>query len=165
MEIKTCTKCLKEKPIAEYHKNRTKCGGYEHHCKDCRREERIGWYNKNPFKYRRHSKEWKERTRTQRAKQSYGWRQKNMEHLKEYVKNHPLTKLRRKTYYLIERGEIEKTPCVICGDLKVHAHHIKPEPEAIRFYCQKHHSRLHRYIRYINWRTIQANERYLKDRV
>ena len=36
MTTKTCSKCNKEKPIEEFHKNKRRCGDYRPDCKECR---------------------------------------------------------------------------------------------------------------------------------
>jgi len=37
--FKECTKCGEEKPLVEFHRDRTKPGGYKAECKSCRRDE------------------------------------------------------------------------------------------------------------------------------
>lgn len=51
---------------------------------------------------------------------------------------------RTKTDYLINKGLIIKTPCVICGSEKSEAHHFNyNDPWDVKFYCRKHHMEKH----------------------
>jgi len=162
--MKQCTTCNEHKELSEFHKNKCRVDGYMHQCKPCRKTARIGYYTNRKPHYLRKNAEYRKK-RPDWASRAYAWRQKNMEHVKEYVANHPLTKLRMQTYRLIVNGTILKTPCRICGKIQVESHHYLPEPMAVRFYCKKHHARLHRMIRYKHWRTVQANDRWQKDRI
>lgn len=45
----------------------------------------------------------------------------------------------------IQRGELEKGPCEVCGAEKVDAHHEDyTKPLDVRWLCSKHHAEVHR---------------------
>jgi hypothetical protein len=50
--------------------------------------------------------------------------------------------------YHVKVGHIIKGPCVVCGALKVHAHHPRGYDAAhrldVEWYCPKHHKEVHR---------------------
>lgn len=48
--MKTCRKCKHEKPLEDYHLNKTNPDGLENRCKQCRKEEAYKRYQKNWFK-------------------------------------------------------------------------------------------------------------------
>jgi ribosomal protein S27AE len=45
----------------------------------------------------------------------------------------------------LKHGELIKTPCEVCGEAKVDAHHDDyKSPLAVRWLCRRHHVRLHK---------------------
>jgi len=47
--MKTCTKCLSEKPISEFYKQKVNSkDGYQSHCKVCDNARKAAWKRKNP---------------------------------------------------------------------------------------------------------------------
>jgi len=55
------------------------------------------------------------------------------------------TKCRRKTSQLVRSGKIKKKPCIICSEIKVHAHHEDyNDPYKILWLCRIHHEDIHR---------------------
>ncbi|WP_291409970.1 hypothetical protein [Devosia sp.] len=45
----------------------------------------------------------------------------------------------------LKSGALIKTPCEVCGEPKVDAHHDDYRfPLAVRFLCRRHHVRLHK---------------------
>lgn len=54
---------------------------------------------------------------------------------------------RRKLYYALEAGRIERQPCEVCGNTQVDAHHDDyAEPYEVRWLCRQHHMEHHRRI-------------------
>lgn len=58
----------------------------------------------------------------------------------------------RRAHYLvaqaIRKGQLVLSPCEVCGDPKVDAHHDDPaDAMTIRCLCRKHHRRLHARLR------------------
>lgn len=68
---------------------------------------------------------------------------------KEKYANSPLERIRssvrRKTRFAIERGELQREPCFMCGSSKSDAHHPDySSPMAVTWLCRPHHNQLHR---------------------
>lgn len=54
------------------------------------------------------------------------------------------------TAYAVRIGTLIKKPCIICGELKVEAHHEDyTKPMEIIWFCRKHHS-IHHYPNSVN---------------
>jgi len=64
---------------------------------------------------------------------------------KPYKKNNPeKIKAHRKVRQAIERGEMERQPCEVCGDEPTDAHHEDySKPLEVRWLCRKHHMEVH----------------------
>lgn len=60
MEKKTCTKCKLEKPLSEFHKDKSEKDGYTFRCKDCRNNYYNQYYLNNPEKAVEKNKKQKE---------------------------------------------------------------------------------------------------------
>lgn len=53
-------------------------------------------------------------------------------------------KARNYLHVYLKRGKVKKTPCVVCGDPKVQAHHPDySKPLEVVWLCLKHHRELH----------------------
>ena len=54
----------------------------------------------------------------------------------------------RARWYLhtyLKRGKVTKSPCAVCGDIKVEAHHADySKPLVVLWLCRLHHKELHR---------------------
>lgn len=78
------------------------------------------------------------------------WYLKNRTHvinrMVAYSRTRPIqVKCRRITYNLVKSGILNKFPCRVCGDEKVHAHHTDyTKPYKVMWLCKKHHYELHR---------------------
>ena len=49
-----------------------------------------------------------------------------------------------KVWKAIHNGKLKKLSCVVCGEIKVHAHHSNyDEPLNVIWLCSVHHKRLH----------------------
>jgi len=79
-------------------------------------------------------------------------RNANKEHYRKYYKeyyyNRPISKKQAwsKLRQAIDRGEVTKKPCAICGSSKnIEAHHFNYEkPLEVVWLCKKHHKETHR---------------------
>lgn len=53
--------------------------------------------------------------------------------------------VRRKTRQAISKGELIKLPCLVCGEIKVEAHHEDySKPFDVIWVCRKHHNQYHK---------------------
>ena len=90
------------------------------------------------------------------------WKDKNREKIKEYqrsyyLKNKPREREKARARYkkevayahtlvkrAIEKGELVRGPCVICGEAKSEGHHEDyTKPLEVIWLCKKHHRQLH----------------------
>lgn len=60
--MKTCSKCKKDKPLTEFHKNRSRPDGHQGQCKPCKAEVQKQWYEKNKARHVQNVQENKKRT-------------------------------------------------------------------------------------------------------
>ena len=81
---------------------------------------------------------------TERCKK---WRKKPgnmkkvMKNSQDYQKKNPL---RLKSWQEVRHQKIEKRPCQVCGDKKVHAHHPEQDkPLLVTHLCPFHHKAVH----------------------
>lgn len=64
---------------------------------------------------------------------------------KIHLSNFDRRETRKKTAKLIEKGEIQKTPCEVCGETKTQVHHYDYlDPLNVAFLCEKHHREWHK---------------------
>ena len=101
--LKICSKCKKEKPLSEYHKNKTQPDGYHNWCKKCLIEFRIN-YKEKKHKY---DKQYHLDNRERKCEIASDWYYDNIDRAKEkcheYYINHKdehleRTREWRKTY-------------------------------------------------------------------
>jgi len=93
MQTKVCSKCGKEKPLSEFHKDKVQVSGLACRCKDCKKE-----YNRirNSF------------NKEQRSKKSREYYLKHRNKILERQKKDPNKRKREKIYNLEHREEINK---------------------------------------------------------
>ena len=120
--MKQCTKCKVFKPLEMFSKNRRSPDNYQHHCKPCHSSYNSG-------------------TKRRKTANRQKWERENPKaHRANEVVNRALA-----------NGEIFKTPCEVCGQVKfVRAHHESYEPDhhlMVNWLCQEHHDERHRQIR------------------
>lgn len=132
---KQCFKCKIMKPIAEFYKHKTMKDGYLNKCKDCaKRDIRIFRRDNDHVREydRKRAKTEKRKTFTKFYNEQ--WRLLNPDSWKAHWTVHNA----------INRGELIKQPCKICGELKVHAHHKDySKPLDVEWFCARHHSKYH----------------------
>lgn len=75
--MKLCSCCLKQKPVAEFYKDRTAKDGYSYQCKDCKKERQYAFNEKNQERrqkvqqkyFQQHKSKFLERNRRRYASQ------------------------------------------------------------------------------------------------
>jgi len=127
-----CKKCGIKKPDSGFDKNKTYKSGFSSCCITCRRA-----YDKVRNKLPHRSRVAYSKTVRGRAVNNAGckkWR--NSHRLESSVQQ----KLRR----AVKSGRVDKHPCEVCGDVKVHGHHDDySKPLSVRWLCHKHHREHH----------------------
>lgn len=56
--MKQCIKCKNQKPLSEYHKDKTKRDGFVSACKQCKNKYRKKYYEENASRLKSYSSEW-----------------------------------------------------------------------------------------------------------
>lgn len=170
---KKCTKCgvMKEEP--EFNKSSRNKSGLRSECKECQKKAystyRLENYDKELTRCRAKDKRYiangKRKEWTKRWKSS----EKGKEWVKAYDKKYKSSdrgrelnaiaaKKRRATpeykakdkcwnlaQYAITKGILVREPCVICGEMKVEAHHEDYfKPLEVKWLCAKHHRDRHK---------------------
>jgi hypothetical protein len=103
-----------------------------HICSGCKQEKDI-----KPSK----SRAWRPAIQNYEIRYSYRCNECNKESVAKWRKKNPIKhKAHRAVYTALRSGFIKKSPCEICGDKKVEAHHIDYEkPLDVIWYCKTHH--------------------------
>lgn len=128
---KQCAHCRVPQPADNFHRNARSSDGLDGRCKDCKRIYSAGWRRDNPTYFS-------------------DWRSKNSEHLSAYEK---VRAARRNTQEhhariaanrAIARGDLQREPCLFCGDEPSEAHHHDYElPLVVTWLCSHHHRHVH----------------------
>jgi hypothetical protein len=131
--MKTCFKCHHEKPLSEFYKHKMMADGHLGKCKECTKQDAYEL---------RHNSESREKIlaydRARGNRQSYN-------DVKEYRSKFPK---KYKAHTLINNAirskKLFREPCVICGNIKSHAHHDDyDKPLNVRWLCAEHHHEWH----------------------
>ena len=77
------------------------------------------------------------------------------------AKNKEKVLANKKLGYALRKGTIQRQPCVVCGELKVHAHHTDySKPLQVEWLCVIHHKLQHRKNTKLNTQSKTINKRY-----
>jgi hypothetical protein len=131
MRTKVCFKCDAELPITNFYKHPMMGDGHLGKCKACarydvreNRKRRLTYY----VEYDRLRSKNPERRSAIRSYQ------------------HPFKDAARKSLHkAVAAGEVKKSPCEVCGEVKSEAHHTDyNKPLDVMWVCRKHHADIHR---------------------
>jgi hypothetical protein len=143
--MKTCTHCGVSKDESLFGVNKASPDGLNYKCRQCvsayqkERRDRLnasrpaGWKQKTKDKAQ-YAREWKDNHPGYATAKKREWWQKNRDrmHIKDKVK------------YAVKTGKLIKTPCQVCGELKVEGHHPDySRPLDVVWLCRKHHNEIH----------------------
>jgi hypothetical protein len=95
-EKKKCTKCLNEKILSEFHKNKQSKDGFTTRCKSCVQIKSKEWYNNNIEKNRINCKLFRENNPNYDKIKSKKWYNDNLEKAKNYNKMYSETNKKKK---------------------------------------------------------------------
>ena len=130
--MRICNKCGQDKPLTDFHRNKSRPLGREYFCKECqklkdkKREKRF---------YRDYSESTKKKIRL--------WKRRDY-----WINRHKYV-AREMVKALVKTGEIKKQPCK-CGNPKSMAHHPDyAKPLEVVWLCHKHHYEEHQKIKKI----------------
>ena len=105
--IKICNKCLIEKNVSCFYKNKNTKDGYISICKECKKQTNQKYYKKNI----EHIIEYRDGKKEEMREYLKEYYRTNIDKIKEYRENNEeILKLKRKEYYLNNRNKlIEKS--------------------------------------------------------
>lgn len=133
---KICIRCGEEKPITEYYQHKGMADGHLNVCKECVKARiRKYWADgrgRECDKRRQQTESRKAWQREHSALQRKKWKKKRS--------------CRTRFWTKFKKGEIEKSPCKVCGANKlVEAHHSDyNKPFEVVWLCSRHHKEWHR---------------------
>ena len=137
MNTRICSQCGQEKSLEEFDVNKTKPLGRSYRCQECRR-----------IYDRQHSSE-KARKPTkimQVAKWHQSERGKMMDKQRRLAHKAAIGAKNILNYY-VEKGIIQRLPCVKCGNVNSQGHHPDySKPLEVIWLCQAHHTEEHKRI-------------------
>jgi len=120
--IKTCFKCRKEKPLAEFYKHKAMGDGHLNKCKSCTKRD-VKSQNKSYCNI-----VWGD------GKGVKAWQKRNPKKRSAHVA----------VSNAVRDGKLIKQPCEVCGELKVQGHHDDyTKPLDVRWLCVSHHAEHH----------------------
>jgi hypothetical protein len=136
---KVCSRCGSEKSRSEFHKDSSRADGLSYVCKNCGNEKGRLWYRSNWEKRAMSLRTWNLNNRDKR-------RVSSRKSVKKWNSNNPeQSKSRRLLRSAIERCDLKREPCEVCGEPKSHGHHDDySKPLEVRWLCVKHHAEHHR---------------------
>lgn len=135
---KVCRICKKEKPKSEFRIEWGNKDKLNNACMPCYDGNRRAQYQKNPVPHAESVKKWRE----QNKEKDRAFRNKYSKKFKEA--NPLIVAAWGHTTYAIKTGRLKKTPCEICNNPKVEAHHPSHKQEHwlnVQFLCALHHGR------------------------
>ena len=101
--IKICNKCLIDKNVSCFYKNKNTKDGYISICKECKKQTHQKYYKKNI----EHIIEYREGKKEEMSEYLKEYYRTNIDKIKEYRENNEeILKLKRKEYYLNNRVKI-----------------------------------------------------------
>lgn len=129
--IKTCFKCLEEKPATEFYRHSAMADGRLGKCKSCTKSDVKVHRSENLEEIRAYDR-------------SRGNRQTN-EYRESHKATYPVkTKAHRIVSNSIKEGHLQRAPCEVCGSEFSHAHHDDYfKPLLVRWLCAAHHKQWH----------------------
>ena len=118
--MKACTTCKEQKDVDQFFRDKTKPDGRAACCRACRKVQSARCYQKNPDAVRVRIQAWQSK--------------------------HPDRRPAHKAVEsAIERGDMTRQPCRVCGNPKTDAHHDDyTKPLEVDWLCRLHHIARHK---------------------
>lgn len=146
--MKKCSKCQQVKPLTEFAKRPERPIGVRSRCRECGNEDRRQYRIDHPGKD---------------AAYLRGRFEQNREMIKlsrsgEYAKYRAQNRARRAVMRAVNRGQMVREPCEVCGHEPAEGHHDSYAPEArmkVRWLCRQHHVDHHRLERETRIKVIR----------
>jgi len=134
--MKTCTKCLTEKSLDKFSKDRSKKDGFQTHCKSCKNMIRKEWrHGIGKEKQLAHSRSYRS---IPEIKEKISLR------IRAYSKaNRKIRNAQQQAYRAVQKGLINKTECIVCGGESEAHHPDYDRPLDVVWLCHHHHKEAH----------------------
>lgn len=133
---KTCFKCRKKKEIEQFYKHPRMADGHLGKCKSCAKRDAHKRYVEYPEKIKSYELI---RNQTEHRKSK-----KKIYEQKRRLNSPGKFRANTAVHNAVRDGRLIKSPCEICGALKVEAHHNDyRSPLKVRWLCFKHHRQVH----------------------
>jgi len=159
-----CCTCGEIKLFDQFHKDKYAPYGITTSCKKCRNEKCKQYYKEHPGKRTEVDRKSYQKNRLKHLMWRKRYYNNHKEHCLQYNRQHRIdnldkAKIRRKTEYLIDSGNLlRQNKCSLCFmDGEIHAHHYDyDDPLHIIWLCSYCHARIHaelkrsRYHEYIH---------------
>jgi hypothetical protein len=134
--MKTCKKCLEEKPESLFYRCRGNTDGLHGSCKECIKATTRANYAKN-IKARADYDKMREKQPERKAKRAKYQQTLRNKKRQQYLANTMTTNA-------IRDNRLTKQPCIVCGASKVEAHHKDYyKPLEVTWLCKAHHLHVH----------------------
>lgn len=137
--MKTCFKCNVQKPLTDFYKHSMMADGYVNKCKECNKNDVFEHRLKNIERIRQYDKDRSKNPQRKKANVEINkvWRNED----KRRVQCHSAVAK------AIRSGELVRSPCIKCGDVKSLAHHEDyDKPLEVIWFCQPCHKQRHKEI-------------------
>lgn len=152
---KVCKKCEVEKELTDFSRDRTSSTGWTSACKKCRRIQCDNWTVNNKARVRAMARKRYYKNRVRMINYSAKWKANNMDKVRQHDRNRVAKdpnkpRARRVVKFAVDNGKLQQSPCEVCGDKDVQAHHdsyIKKDWLKVRWMCKFHHIKHHKELR------------------
>ena len=88
VKTKVCSKCKIERPVKEFHKDKSRKDGLYFHCKVCQAKKYKYYYKTNPDKLKKYQKEYRKANPDNIKEYGKEYRKANSDKTKEYNKEY-----------------------------------------------------------------------------
>jgi len=154
--MKTCFKCQKEKPLADFYKHPQMADGHLNKCKECAKLD-----SHRRFTEKLMEPEWaiKERKRQRRKEE----KRRVLGLVKKYTKGKYFRPIANsKLNDAVRSGKIKRLSCEVCGNERTQGHHEDySKPLDVVWLCTRHHADRHIHLR--DRKTLQQEPMPIAD--
>lgn len=147
---KRCSKCKVVQPVCNFDSHKGVSGGLACHCKACKKDYLVAYRAKNREHVlslaRERDNRPVNREKKKKQRQTPSGAEISRAATARHRKNFPeKDRARKLAANAVERGDLLRQPCEICGEYPAHGHHDDyTKPLEVRWLCVKHHNEWHR---------------------
>jgi len=135
LNTKPCRKCGDVLPLDQFYPHKQMADGHLHMCKECSKREAKRHRDENPEQYKSYEQR---RLHDTKRKQNVliGQQKRRAKFPTKY-------KARRAVKYHLDKGHIQRLPCIKCGNNAEAHHEDYTKPLDITWLCFTHHRERH----------------------